>query len=89
MRRPGYDFTVDIKVRTDHPDLMPLVERAEALESGTAAHLMALAQVLTLASALSAKDDGHAEGWVAGHDAGAAPFLEGPWWRRAWTAARS
>jgi hypothetical protein len=85
----SYGFKVKIQVFTDHPDLTPLMEAVERSREGSVEHAIAVAHLFTTFAAVAGTDDGYAKGHRAGSDAGAAPFLEGSWLRRAWTAARS
>lgn len=80
---------VSLQVDSTNPQVMRLIERMHGAIDGTAEHALARAELLAFLSRAEYIEAGVRLGHQMGYDAGAAPFLEGPWWRRAWTAARS
>jgi hypothetical protein len=88
-RPPEHRVVVSVNCETDHPDLLEFVDRVDATEPGSLERYRALAELVTECYHIHLATASYDRGDRDGQDAGASPFLDGPWWRRAWTAARS
>jgi hypothetical protein len=83
------EIEVRLHVKTNHPTLGPLVDAYKAHEPGSIAHVAAIAAFFTEYLIVKREEAAYRSGKARGNDEGAAPYLDGPWWKRAWTAARS
>lgn len=82
-----YVTNVSLSVDTTDPDLAPLVD---AVKDADEQNVRRARASLLMALALNeAQEHGYQRGHRDGCDEGAQPYLDGPWWKRAWTAARS
>lgn len=90
MSRPMATHTeINVTCKTSNPDLQEFIDRVDASKQGTLERSRALAELVTEYYLLHLATASYNRGNRDGQDEGAAPFLDGPWWKRAWTAARS